>query len=74
MTVKEATKEADDKSANKVAGQLENLFKTFQDVSKQDDSRKDKNFSRNFPEFSDIQEIVDPIKTFEEFSRLLKYF
>ena len=67
MTVKEATKEADDKSANKVAGQLENLFKTFQDVSKQDDSRKDKNMSRNVQDVSDI-----PLQ-FQDFLSLIKH-
>ena len=67
MTVEEATKEAAVKSVNEVAGQLENLFKIFQDVSKQDDSRKDKNMSTN------VQDVSDITLQFQDFLNLIKH-
>ena len=46
------------------------LFKTFQDVSRWDNSRKDKDFSRNVQELNNILILFKMFHIFQEFLRL----
>ena len=67
-----ATNEAAKEAAKEAAGQPDRIFKKFQDVSRQDNSKKDKDFGSPFKNVNTFQDASHISKEFPEFLRLLQ--